>query len=232
MNRNGFFSRLFYKESKYYPVPCYLYHCEKERRKQEGEAEKRYSLTLKVLNREGKGIEKAQFAIQFKEKLLQTADSNSQGVICFSNLLPGDYVLLQTSVGKEYQVDRKTHIITISSQGLMTIDGKQKKDMVIINEKNVVLRFVKQDKKGRPICGCEYVLLHKNGTKYKSSSDKNGIISFYAIEPGIYQLKQTIPAIGYRLNESIYDVVVSKDGRITVNGRTPENFVVIEQEIN
>ena len=58
----------------------------------------------------------------------------------------------------------------------------------------------------------------------RAVSDYNGNVDFGTLVPGIYTMRETIAPDGYKLDNKMYDVIVSNNGSITVNGIPDSEF--------
>lgn len=81
------------------------------------------------------------------------------------------------------------------------------------------LRFRKVD--AETGCGldcAEFALCFCGETIAVATSDKDGCVSFCGLWPGCYTLKETIPPYGYCPNNTIYQVEVTNEGEVFVDG--------------
>ena len=83
--------------------------------------------------------------------------------------------------------------------------------------KRGTFKVVKIDSKdsSKKLAGATYKL---SGAYLEATTDKNGEITFSNIKPGTYGLVETKAPLGYKLDKEDKTVIVSKDGRVSVNG--------------
>lgn len=84
-------------------------------------------------------LEGAIFELTQNEELITNAISEKEGIVTFSNLKPGKYVLTETEAPDGYTKDSNSYYITISNDGKVTYnDGLPINDLKIENTPNVI----------------------------------------------------------------------------------------------
>lgn len=68
-------------------------------------------------------LDGATFELKQNDEIIATATSENGGIVSFSNLKPGEYVLVETSAPDGYTKDSNSYNITISNDGEVTYDG-------------------------------------------------------------------------------------------------------------
>lgn len=79
---------------------------------------------------------------------------------------------------------------------------------------------------GKMLQGAVYTL-QKNGSQVAGAvSDELGRFSFFYLEPGEYELIETVPPAGYLIDQGVYTVVVAADGTVTIDGSEADGFAL------
>ncbi|MGM0238797.1 SpaA isopeptide-forming pilin-related protein [Enterococcus sp. AZ103] len=142
---------------------------------------------------------------------VQQVVSDSQGKINITGLAPGDYQLQEIKAPDGYIVNDKTVNFTIDSSA---VEQKVQKLGKFINYQQSV-KFVKENAKGNPLAGAEFVLLDQAGnmldgtTKWRS--DKNGEVTIDHLAPGDYQLKEVKAPTGYLLDTQMKNFTIANN---------------------
>lgn len=174
---------------------------------------------LKVNSVTGLPVQGAVFTLSDGQK----AVSGINGTVRFNNLSPGKYTLVESSVPGGYVPNTRIYYVEVSNCGKITINGIPMGEFKIENQPSEGLTFKKTDQNGTlGLAGAEFRL--SNGAR--AVSDYNGNVDFGTLVPGIYTMRETIAPDGYKLDNKMYDVIVSNNGSITVNGLPIQNFKV------
>lgn len=72
----------------------------------------------------------------------------------------------------------------------------------------------------------EFSLMSGGETLMTSISDSSGHITFTGIKPGKYTLQETTPPDGYELSILSHQVIVDKDGAVTIDGSPANGFIL------
>lgn len=153
----------------------------------------------------------------------QKAVSGIDGSVRFNNLSPGCYTLVESSVPEGYVPNTRIYYVEVSNSGEITINGVPISEFRMENQPSKGLTFKKTNQYGTAgLAGAEFRL--SNGTR--AVSDSNGNVDFGTLVPGIYTMRETAAPDGYQLDNKTYDVIVSDNGSITVNGIPVQNFNV------
>ncbi len=151
-----------------------------------------------------------------------TSDSN--GALTFSDLVPGQYELVETMSPYGYQENYARYTVEVDADGMVTIDGQPAEGHIFYNLPLAYrLSFYKTDAEtGLPLAGAVFTL--SNGMR--ATSDADGFVMFNGLVPGTYTLTESEAPEGYESNSEIYTVVVGRDGSIIINGIAMEEFSV------
>lgn len=163
---------------------------------------------------------------------LATKVSATDGTVDFGLLRPGEYYLEETKALDGYQrptgywrvvVPEDQRSVTVIQTNTATQPAFEKKgdEFYLINYKNKSFWFIKEDDsgdptsktKGNPLPGVCFTLytLDQAGLEqpYKTAtSPQNGTVSFGAIPPGDYNLRETATLEGYTLPEGHWKVQI------------------------
>lgn len=93
------------------------------------------------------------------------------------------------------------------------------------------VEFLKIDEDNQPLPGAEFTLVNDN-YNIQSTSRDDGKVAFENLLPGAYTLSEAKAPEGYITSETTYEVVITEEGKITIDGveYDPENLLTIENK--
>lgn len=146
-----------------------------------------------------------------------SVSSGSSSVVWFeATLVPGKYVVRQTSPANGYAAD--------NSEYAFEVVANETVEVVTKNEKTVY-EFVNVDKDGNPQAGVEFTAYDENGNAVAIAvSDENGVVRFEGIEQGKYTIKQTSAADGYDISNDTINVEIGDDWDNKEDGKSEQKF--------
>lgn len=93
--------------------------------------------------------------------------------------------------------------------------------------------FIKTDENGKQLEGATFTLSNPIST-FEATSNNEGVVLFSGLKPGNYELRESEAPTGYKIDETIYNVSINRQGVINVNDKVYDNqypFKVINQLI-
>lgn len=157
---------------------------------------------------------------------VQSARSNSSGILQLNRLKPGIYDLIENIPPKGYQADTRPHRVVVNADGTVFIDGIFAKDFTLFDVPLPAVSFKKIDAvTGLPLAGAVFTL--SNGAAAVSGND--GAVDFGTLPAGTYTLTETSAPAQYVPDPNTYQVVVTQNNEVTINGIPADQFVVQNQ---
>ena len=117
--------------------------------------------------------------------------TDGYGEINLSKLDPGSYTVEELMAPNGYLIDEAVRTIRI--------EGGENALFVFTDSKKPDLKIVKQDADtGLPLSGATFRVKRADGsTLTTKQTDENGEIVLEALEPGVYEITETVPPVGY-----------------------------------
>lgn len=187
---------------------------------------------LKKVDQKGQALPNAQFTLKQGLTTIQQSSTDSSGNIQFVNLAPGDYVLTEALTPIGYYPNEDVYYAHVDGVGNITIrlnhptTGtilQHEPQLTVMNYKKGSLEVKKVDEEGMALPaegedGAQFRLLGKLPLTVDIvlTVDEQGIAKFENLEPGAYTLQESRAPIGYKMDESIYQVTVGRDGVVTI----------------
>lgn len=173
----------------------------------------------------GMPLSGAEYALRMGGQTIATAVSTSEGVVAFSGLLPGDYLLEETMTPPGYQPSEPL-IVHIDTNGVATINGLPADGYPLASISAFTFAFFKVISGTMAGLPGAVFQLDSDGTLIETAvSDDIGLVDFGMIPPGDYRLTETVPPSGYLPTQSVYGAAVGPDGAIAVDGVPLGGFV-------
>lgn len=159
---------------------------------------------------------------------MYVAKSNGKGVVSFEKIEQGSYVLKESKGIDKYIASDKTLDIYVDADGVVknedtktVIDSEHISNLFVNNRVVGEFEFLKQDSKsGENLEGAEFILTSVEDKElvYKSTSDKNGVVSFKNIASGIYELSESKAPLGYEKTDNKAQITIDHtNGTISYN---------------
>lgn len=161
-----------------------------------------------------------------KGEVIQTVESDKDGIIEFKNLEIGKYLVKETKAPQGYQKSDKVAKVNIKyndekTDVIVDIEVESKNyengEYTFVNnkipeKKYGSLRVIKSDINKKLLKGAEFALYNKQGLIIKQGeTNENGILEFFDIEYGEYLLKEIKAPDGYKLTTEEMEITI-KDG--------------------
>ncbi len=153
---------------------------------------------------------------------IQEVVSNTDGIVTFTNLHHGQYVIKEIAAPTGYILTDQTIRIEIKP-GQLHNDLSQDPNSYIRNEQqlgSVVLRKIDGDT-GKPLANAVVKIYEKNDVDFtnplqETVSDADGLFRFTNLHHGMYIVKEFASPLGYVLTDQIIEIEVKSDN-IDVN---------------
>lgn len=167
------------------------------------------TLTIKKTDESGAlTLAGAKFELIDKEsnRTVRSGTTDAEGILTFSRLLYGDYVLRETSPPVGYLIAQADQNITISklesSESIK--NNKIRQDVTLIK---------KSEQNDATLAGAEFNLCDANGVVLRTNlvTDANGSLTVKDLEPGTYYFVETKAPIGHLLDSKKHDFTIVKD---------------------
>jgi|GEM_PF-221841 len=152
---------------------------------------------------------------------IQTATSQANGQVTFTNLPSGQYVIKETNTPDGYQPATDIAItITMQADGSLAVSGLPDQATVVNRLYPFRLILYKQDGEDNPLKGAQFTLTGETlAQPLEASSNEDGVITFDSeqLRPGTYILTETVAPVGFELApESPFTVVISQDQAVSI----------------
>ncbi len=155
--------------------------------------------------------------------MIATAISDESGRLSFTDLAPGEYTLIETTIPAGYLPERTSHQVVVDEDGTVMIDGIPADNFSLydVPNRDAEISFRKVDADtGQPLAGAVFTL--PNGVRAVSGSD--GVVNFGIFGPGSYVIQEVTAPEGYAAVQTDFTVVVTTDGRAFIDGTSIANF--------
>ena len=161
-----------------------------------------------------------------------SATTNEQGVasFCISSCIP--YQLCETTVPCGYQMNCIPINVFVDCCGRAYLDGCCTCSCYVVVpncpvEESFCFTVKKVDgHTGAALPDAIFDLLLGEQIIATVTSGQNGDMTFRGLLPGTYQLLESFPPQGYQSNSTLYEVVITSTGEVTINGCPSQEFVI------
>ena len=171
----------------------------------------------------GRPLADAGYTLYQNENLIATAISDESGRLSFTDLAPGEYTLIETTIPAGYLPERTSHQVVVDEDGTVMIDGIPADNFSLydVPNRDAEISFRKVDADtGQPLAGAVFTM--PNGVRAVSGSD--GVVNFGIFGPGSYVIQEVTAPEGYAAVQTDFTVVVTTDGRAFIDGTSIANF--------
>ena len=143
--------------------------------------------------------------INYKDEVVETIKTDSDGYAITSKISIGDYKIKEISLGtnEEYILSDEIKTIEVEADKIKNIkfENDHKKG-------NLKIYKVDLDNNTIPVSDVEFEIVDKDGYKYNAISDENGIAYVENIRTGIVTIRETKTNKIYKLSEETYEAEI------------------------
>ncbi len=162
------------------------------------------------------------------EAIMIIGENNSSNKV---ELLPGTYYVKETKAAEGYELDETIYTITVPEYDTVTVNSKDvpQSGYITVTKSSTDESYLEL----HSVAGAVYTvykdeqLTHSVGTLTIS---EDGVSNTMSLNIGAYYIKETTPAPGYLLDETVYTVTVTDDQ--TVNTDSEEKPASHRQKFN
>nr|WP_249316973.1 SpaA isopeptide-forming pilin-related protein [Bacillus sp. FJAT-50079] len=165
----------------------------------------------KIDQASGIALEGAIFALKDPESgiVVKRGTTDENGVLVFSNLLWGDYLLIEEEAPEGYLAKSEPIEVTID-QAFVEGDPEKLGNVKTIHNQKIIravqLEKVDSNDSSKKLEGANFQLLKKVGDQYVSNeilvTNEDGLIYIEGLEPGEYQFIELIAPNGYHIDKT------------------------------
>lgn len=164
----------------------------------------------------------AQFRLKNAQNEYDSNVTGSDGVVTFTNVLPGEYVLseIKTPVGHSTMV-ADMNVIVARDGTITKKDGESPLGTVVNARKSIDVSLTKLGADGKALSGVTFEL-QQESTKLKFTENTTtvGLYELKDVSPGTYDLVENTAPEGYEVLGKIGTVTIDKYGKVTFTKET------------
>ena len=159
-----------------------------------------------------------------------SGQTNSSGIITFSNLELGEYYYRETATLPGYILDSDYYVV------MLTTNGQVAKVTVKNSRESANVAVIKTDSKtGAALPGVHFKLVDSGGnTVAEGDTGNDGKLIFPGIPLGSYTLTETATVTGYVLDETARPVMVNTNGQMlevrVTNDPAAGNLIIVKTD--
>lgn len=185
----------------------------------------------KIDAKTGKGLAGAIFELRRCKKVTALSTSDSRGYVSFSRLRPGKYILTETAPPAGYLPASRSFTVLVDPCGNITVDQKPARHFTVCafrpSDIYADLTGIKYDIQSQArLAGAAFGLFDGPDLVQESISDAAGCFYFDHLSPGCYLLMELEPPAGYQLIPTIYQICVSEEGAVSVDGEETDTLFI------
>lgn len=189
----------------------------------------------KIDGKTGIGLGGAVFQLRSRGETIAVSTSDSKGIVCFSGLCPGRYIMTETAPPAGYLPSERSFMVLVDPCGNITADQQPACDFTVCNFKacDVYGAFtgIKYDLQSQNrLAGAVFGLFYGSDLIQNPTSDASGQFTFNHLPPGCYTLMELEPPPGYELVPTIYQICVSDSGAVSIDGKETDTLFVGNQQ--
>ena len=187
---------------------------------------------IKVDARTGTRLTGTLFSVVDPNGATQTAVTGENGVVVF-RLVPCVFYMLSEIKPSEgyWPLLHPAHIL-VDRYGRLRVNGRFvcRRHITVANcpmRRAFCFSVLKVDAvTGAVLPGAVFELLQHGQSIARAVSGSNGKLIFGRLRPGAYQLVEVSAPPGYQVNPDVYAVLVSRTGKVSINGLPTEGFSI------
>ena len=175
----------------------------------------------------------AEFSLRDRDGIqLQTAVSDSNGQVVFTELKPGSYTIVETKAPENYQENAEKYeieVINENGKAVVYFNNEAIDRLDIYNKKNLFELNINKVNGDNliGINGAVFELRDENNEIVGTETSQNrGKIKFTDLPPGTYYLTETFVPIPYILPSGNLVVTIDGEGNISVSGELSRRATV------
>ncbi|CAM3648866.1 SpaA isopeptide-forming pilin-related protein [Erysipelothrix urinaevulpis] len=181
------------------------------------------------VNEAGTAIAGSIFELKDSEgNLLQTSESDENGLVQFTELSPGDYEVTEVKTPSEYLLNRHKVLFTVPEKN----EGKASIKLDDFINYQASIEFNKVNENKEILAESTFVLINQSQEIVREAvSDETGKVLFNNVAPGHYTIKETHASHGYLVNEEVIevDVPTEHEGKLTLSLSDFMNYTAMVQ---
>ncbi|WP_077307240.1 SpaA isopeptide-forming pilin-related protein [Terribacillus halophilus] len=161
-----------------------------------------------------KGLEGAEYELRTTDGVtVESGKTDETGTLRFNNLLPGEYVIVETKAPFGYDVDSTPIPVTVERSQKETVT-KQQVDK--LSTGSIVLKKVDSEENTIGLTGAEFTLQDDNEKVLQTGLTTNeaGELAITHLKPGDYQLVETKAPADYVLNDTPIIFTIEKGQQV------------------
>ncbi len=186
----------------------------------------RASIRLTKTDMEGIGLAGGRFSIYTESdtdftSALQTVTSNENGLILFSGLTAGSYVIREVSPPSGYYGSEEVRTATLTLNVLtntiadVTVEETFANERIPSSENTGSIRLQKEDSFGEPLSGAEFGLYTQSGRLVQTAvSNSSGMVRFLHVPYGTYTIRELSAPDGYVPTDTVATATVSSQNAL------------------
>ena len=161
-----------------------------------------------------------------------SAITNEQGIACFCLNPCVPYRIYETMAPYGYQIDCNPIDVFIDCCGRIYLNGCCTcNSYVVVHNRPIEERFCFTIRKvdgqtGIGLPNATFDLLLGEQVIATVTSGQNGNLTFRGLLPGSYHLLESSPPPGYQSNPTLYEVVITNTGEVSINGHPAQGYEI------
>lgn len=173
-------------------------------------------IAVKKVDEDKKVLSGAEFTLYGEDgKVVDKGVTGSDGIVSFTALEPGTYVLKETDAPEGYVLSSEETEVTVKSDDVKTFTFTNKKEEPL---KPGGIEIFKTDENGNPLSGAWFSLIDENGSTLQNVQTVDGRGVFEDVAPGKYTVKEVQAPAGYELSSSQVVSVTAESGETVTAG--------------
>lgn len=182
----------------------------------------------KIDSQTKKPIPGVEFSVIGPEGYSHTGITDDNGLLTLKNVRYGTYTIRETKPAEGYLPDTNTHTVKVDEAG----------EVYKITVENTIktgnIKLIKKDQDlGIPIKGVGFNITGPEGYNVTKETNDEGLITLENVRYGVYHIRETNPATGYKPLNKTWEINVNENGKtyeLEITNKTVEGEIVIEKK--
>ena len=176
----------------------------------------------------------AQFRLKNSQNEYDSNVTGSDGVVTFTNVLPGEYVLSEIQTPDGYITMADMNVIVTRDGKITQEDGETILGTVVNTVKPIDISLNKVGPDGEALTGATFVLRQANSpdVSFTENVTTVGLHELTNVSPGAYELIEIAAPRGYKVLGKIGDVKIDSAGKATFKAVGETKFESIGRTVN